>query len=143
VKPTVVFVIVTTLFAVVSVGVTAQSATPVVVRNQGEPLIFDVREYNRSWILGDTSGDGRTDYALQMDSNGRKKTEAVDHNNDGFMDNFYFYENGVLHMQKLDTNHDGQIDLWIFMHRGVYIREYHRDTNHDGTVDLVRSFGES
>lgn len=139
----VITVVGTTLLTFSLVGVFAQSATPVVVRNEGEPLIFDVREYSRSWILGDTSGDGRTDYALQMDDRGRKKMEAVDHNNDGFMDNFYIYENGVLQMQKLDTNHDGQIDLWIFMYRGVYIREYQRDTNHDGTIDLVRTFGES
>ncbi len=123
--------------------VSAQTAEPVVARDSEEPLIFDVQQYNSSWIVGDTSGDGQTDYALKLDDQGQKKYEAVDYNNDGSMDNFYFYRNGVLHRQELDTNHDGSVDLWIFMHDGVRVRAYHRDTNHDGTADLIREFGDA
>jgi hypothetical protein len=107
------------------------------------PRIFDVEEYDSSWITGDTSGDGSTDYALKLDENGRKRYEAVDFNNDGLMDDFYYYRNEVLIREELDSNFDGRIDLWIFMHDGVRVERYERDTNYDGTADLIRDFGES
>ena len=105
--------------------------------------IFDVDEYDRTWLLGDTRNDGRTDYALKRDDRGRKRFEAVDFNGDGFMDDFYLYSGGVLVRQELDTNFDGAIDLWIYMHDGARVAGYERDTDYDGTVDLVKEFGDS
>ena len=105
--------------------------------------IFDVDEYDVTWLLGDTRNDGRTDYALKRDDRGRKRFEAVDFNGDGLMDDFYLYIGGVLVRQELDTNFDGAVDLWIFMHDGVRVAAYERDTNYDGTVDLVKEFGDS
>ena len=111
--------------------------------DEKEPRILNVDDYGEAWITGDTNNNGRIDYALRLDDRGRKEREAVDHNNDGYMDNFYYYRNGVLSRQELDTNYDGKIDLWIFMYDGVRVQRYERDTNHDGTADLVREFGGS
>ncbi|MDA3948226.1 MAG: hypothetical protein PF508_03285 [Spirochaeta sp.] len=105
--------------------------------------IFDVDEYDETWLVGDTRNDGRTDYALKRDDQGRKWFEAVDFNGDGLMDDFYLYSSGTLVRQELDTNFDGAIDLWIHMHDGVRVAGYERDTNYDGTIDLVKEFGDS
>ncbi|MFW6228130.1 MAG: hypothetical protein ACOC2V_01610 [Alkalispirochaeta sp.] len=104
--------------------------------------IFDVDEYDGTWIMGDTDNDGVEDYALKLDERGNKRYEAVDFNGDGLMDDFYFYRNGALHREELDTNFDGVIDLWIYMHDGVRIAGYDRDTDYDGHVDLTKEFGE-
>lgn len=93
--------------------------------------------------MGDRNNDGVTDYALRLDDSGEKKYEAVDHNHDGIMDNFYFYSQGLLKRQEIDTNFDGNIDLWVFMDDGVHVKGFDRDTNHDGQVDLVRRYGEN
>lgn len=108
-----------------------------------EERILSVEDYREPWITGDSNGDGAVDYALRLDDRGRKEREAVDHNNDGMMDNFYYYQNGVLSRQEIDTNYDSNIDLWIYMYDGARVDRYERDTNHDGTIDLVRTFGES
>lgn len=105
--------------------------------------IFDVDEYDSTWITGDTNGDGRRDYALKLDERGDKRYEAVDFNFDGMMDDFYLYKNGALFREELDTNFDGRIDLWIFMHDGVRVEGYERDTDYDGVVDIVKEFGRS
>jgi hypothetical protein len=126
------------------VVVSAQTAERGSTRNDEgkEELILSVDEYRSPWITGDTNNDGRTDYALELTERGHKRREAVDYNNDGFMDNFYFYRNGVLERQKIDTNYDGNIDLWVHMYDGVRVRGYERDTNHDGEIDLVKNFGD-
>lgn len=111
--------------------------------DEDTPRIFNVEDYDSSWITGDTSGNGNIDYALKLDENGRKRFEVADFNNDGLMDDFYYYRNEVLVREELDTNYDGRIDLWIFMHDGVRVERYERDTNFDGTADLVRDFGQS
>lgn len=104
--------------------------------------IFDVDDYGEAWITGDTSSDGSVDYALQLNDENEKRYEAMDYNQDGMMDDFYIYRNGVLHAELLDTNFDGEIDLWIYMHDGVRVRGYERDTNYDGSIDLVKEFGD-
>ena len=90
----------------------------------------------------DQDFDGKPDYHLKFDKNGRKILEEMDFNRDGKMDDYYFYENGVLVERKIDTNHDGKIDIWVFIHEGVYIEKYERDTDFDGEVDVVKDFGE-
>lgn len=121
--------------------VSAQTVGAPTVRSEPEQQhIFRVTEYGAPWITGDTSGNGKVDYAIKVDEFGRKVAEAVDYNGDGFMDDFYTYRAGVLVRQELDTNFDQRIDLWIFMEEGVYVRGYHRDTNHDGVIDVRREF---
>ena len=105
---------------------------------------FDVTMYRESdgWIIADTSGDGKTDYALKLDRDLKKEMEVIDFNNDGSMDNFYFYRRDARIREEIDTNHNGRIDLWVHIEGGVYIVRYERDTNHDGQIDLVKRFVE-
>lgn len=119
----------------------AQTMDPREDRQEDLPRIFPVDEYDSTWIVGDTNGDGRIDYALKRTEEGLKRFEVIDYNGDGLMDDFYFYQNEVLFREELDTNYDGRIDLWIYMYDGVRIERYERDTNYDGTIDLVRDFG--
>jgi hypothetical protein len=106
-----------------------------------DPIIFPVSEYGDEWILGDTDGNGKVDYALRRNDQGRKDREAVDYDGDGSMDDFYFYNaRGVLVRQEVDTNYDGAVDLWVYLHRGVYVSGYERDTDYDGEVDLQKEF---
>ncbi len=122
----------------------AQSGDSSFLNPEGEePRIYSVEEYDGSWITGDTNQDSRVDYALQLDEFGLKLYEVMDFNSDGLMDDFYFFQGGVLQREELDTNYDGEIDLWIHMHRGVYVRAYERDTDYDGIVDLIKDFDES
>jgi hypothetical protein len=44
---------------------------------------------------------------------GKKIKESVDTNNDGKMDDFYFYENNLLVREELSTKFDGKIDMWV------------------------------
>ena len=112
-------------------------------QDEEDPLIFDVEEYGEEWLVGDTSGDGRVDYALRRNDAGEKEREAVDFDGDGQMDDFYFYTpRGALEGQLVDTNYDGAIDLWITIHDGVYVSGYRRDTDYDGEIDLEKEFGE-
>lgn len=104
---------------------------------------FDVGEYGERWIVSDRDDDGRTDYAIYVDEDNVKVREAVDFNNDGHMDDFYFYDNEVLERQEVDTNYDQSIDLWVYMHRGVWVERYERDTDHDGEPDVVRNFDDT
>lgn len=104
---------------------------------------FDVAEYGDRWVLGDRNEDGITDYAVYLDEDNYKVREAVDHDEDGYMDDFYYYSNEVLQRQEVDTNYDQAIDLWVYMHRGVWVESYERDTDHDGEPDVVKNFDQS
>jgi len=86
-------------------------------------------------MLLDRNEDGIVDYAVQIDDRGEKVREAMDFNNDGLMDDFYFYSNGVLQRQEVDTNYDRRIDVWIYLRRGVYIEKWERDRDYDGVID--------
>lgn len=87
------------------------------------------------WLLLDRNEDGLIDYAVRLAENGNKLREALDFNHDGFMDDFYVYQNDVLQREEIDSNFDQQIDIWIFMHRGVYIQMWERDNDFDGVID--------
>jgi len=120
------------LFAIGSVGET---------KDNKPALPVAVAEYSADdWILVDRNGDGKIDYALKQDKNGTKICEAFDCNYDGRMDNFYFYETGVLARQEIDTKFVGKIDLWVYLYQGVYISAYER-ANSDGVLSLVKVFG--
>lgn len=109
-----------------------------------DPVVrFDPAAYTAGWLTADRDGDGRVDYAVQVDERGRKLREAMDFNLDGLMDDFYFYSNDVLQRQEVDSNFDQAIDIWIYMWRGVYVRKWERDTDHDGLVDIIRDYDQS
>ena len=90
----------------------------------------------------DRDYDSRIDYCVKIDNSGNTVYEELDFNNDGSMDDFYFFSNGVLTHRKVDTNYDGLVDLWVYLEEGIYITRYERDTDFDGTVDITKTFGE-
>jgi hypothetical protein len=131
------------VFLGVGIGAAAQGAeNPGARRDQRHSVpVFPVGEYDSSWMVLDRSGNGSIDYAIKLDRNLEKVMEAVDHDNNGFMDDFYFYnEDSVFIRQEIDTNGNQAIDLWIHIEDGVYVRKWERDTNHDGTPDLVKEY---
>ncbi|MFO8063454.1 MAG: hypothetical protein R6V29_02365 [Spirochaetia bacterium] len=139
----------TVVLVVIAVGLTAgdlaaQAEDDREPREPAEDQFFDAERYDDDeWMVDDRNDDGSVDYAVRIDEDLMKDREAVDHNHDGKMDDFYFYSNEVLQRQELDTNHDGSIDLWVFIKDGVYVERYERDTNHDGVADEIRDYAES
>ena len=127
---------------ILSAPLSAHASDPQPARPLAPDQHFDVNAYSdgAGWIVGDTNGNGRIDYALKLNERFLKEMEAVDTNHDGRMDNFYFYRNEVLVREEIDSNHDGRIDLWVFLTGGIYIERYERDTNHDGVIDRVRRY---
>ncbi|MFW5728773.1 MAG: hypothetical protein ACOCYG_03845 [Spirochaetota bacterium] len=124
-------------------GLTAQERPSLPQGDEDDPdLYYDVEKYGDDWVLGDRNNDGSVDYAVYLDEDLLKTREVMDFNNDGLMDDFYFYENEVLVRQELDTNYDGAVDLWIHMHEGVYVRKWVRDTDYDGIPDVTKDYGE-
>ncbi len=85
--------------------------------------------------------DGLAEFLSGLNTGRKKLYEEYDFNQDGRMDDFYYYEAGRLVRQEIDTNFDGRIDLWVFLVQGIYIQRYERDTDFDGKVDVVRRFG--
>jgi hypothetical protein len=137
---TIVFVLVAGLVAVG--GVCALDPEMVGRSRPRNPEIrFDVAEYGETWYLDDMNGDGQIDFAQKNDENGQAILQAMDFNNDGFMDDFYFLNAGSLVRQELDTNFDGAIDLWVYVVDGIYVEGYERDLDHDGFIDVVRDYG--
>ena len=96
---------------------------------------------NTTKVTKDRNFDGKPDYELLYDNRARKIQEIVDFNFDGFMDDFYYYERGVLARRELDTNYDERIDLWVYLLKGVYISRIERDLDNDGEIDYVRQYG--
>ncbi|MGL4523989.1 MAG: hypothetical protein ACRCVN_00500 [Spirochaetia bacterium] len=70
-----------------------------------------------------------------------KSYEAMDSNDDGVLDTFYYYDaQGLRLRQELDSNYDGNIDIWIHFRNGVYIEKIVKDTNHDGKPDYEKVY---
>lgn len=132
--------VVALLATVFVLGVASAQAREAQGTEDEQKVFFDVGRYTSGWITSDSNGDGLVDYALKLTDRLQKEVEAMDFSNDGYMDNFYYYENDVLVRHELDTNGNQQIDLWVFMYRGVQVRGWERDTNHDGEADLFRSY---
>ncbi|MFP4113262.1 MAG: hypothetical protein ACOC2Y_02350 [Spirochaetota bacterium] len=102
---------------------------------------FDPEAYQDGWLTLDRNDDGTVDYAVMVNDAGNKVREAADFNRDGYMDDFYFYENGVLQREEIDSNYDQRIDIWIYLRRGVYIEMWERDTDYDGVIDVREQYG--
>lgn len=92
----------------------------------------------------DSNGDGRKDYSVRTDlDSGEKMMEVLDFNHDGKMDDFYFYDAGILRERAIDSNFDGLVDIWVYIEGGVYIAYYEKDTDFDGKMDKLRRYKEN
>jgi len=107
-----------------------------------EGLFWKVEDYGSNWIKADQNGDGRIDYAMLVDDRNRRLFEAIDFNHDGYMDDFYIYQNDVLIRREIDQTYNQKIDLWVYLREGVYVAGYERDTSGDGRIDRFRVYGE-
>ena len=102
------------------------------------------------WIRTDSTGgriieidrdyNGIADYAVVYDRDANLIEERLDFNNDGEMDDFYYYSNSVLQRREIDSNYDGKIDIWVYLEEGIYIQKFERDLDFDGTIDLVKDY---
>jgi len=92
----------------------------------------------------DSNEDGRTDYLVKtLAESGAKRMEILDFNHDGLMDDFYFYQEGILVERAIDSNYDGMVDVWVYIEEGVYIAYYERDNDYDGRMDELKRYTES
>ncbi len=91
----------------------------------------------------DRDYDGIADYMITYDADGNRIYEEQDFNYDGLMDDFYFYEEGLLSRREVDSNFDGKVDLWVSLIDGIYVKGYERDADYDGVVDIVKDFGKN
>ena len=89
----------------------------------------------------DRNGDGRIDYRVIYDANGKVSQEQLDFKGTGRMDTFYYYKDGVLDRVEIDSTGTGKIDIWVYLIDGKYVQRYERDTDGDGKPDVVRKFG--
>jgi len=102
---------------------------------------FDGLENTAPALEVDTNGNGQIDYLVKTHKKSNDKImEVLDYNHDGRMDDYYFYQEGVLKERAIDSNYDGRIDLWVFIGDGIYIQGYQRDSNFDGQMDEVESY---
>ena len=106
----------------------------------GEPdQWYEVSDGRVTRLSMDRNYDGRIDYTVIFDLQGRKVREEMDFDHDGQMDDFYFYEAGKLVRQEIDSNYDGQVDIWVYLD-GMYIQRVEMDTSFDGIVDTVQDY---
>jgi hypothetical protein len=102
---------------------------------------YEVTDGQVRGLSQDRNYDGRVDYLVEYDREGRKVREEMDFNFDGRMDDFYYFENGALIRQEIDSNFDQRIDVWVFL-EGPYIHRYEMDRDFDGRVDVVKDYGQ-
>jgi hypothetical protein len=134
-------------FSIVGAGAQKQAGKPG-AEPEGEPETstaallqhFSELEAAPAPHKADTNGDGMQDYYAQTNQSGAKVMEVMDFNHDGKMDDFYFYENGILQRRAVDSNYDEQIDLWVYLRGGVYIERYLRDADYNGSFETVKEF---
>lgn len=92
-------------------------------------------------ISRDTNFDGKVDSKLEMDAKSLSIYEESDFDLDGAMDNFYYYENGIIIRQEVDSNYDNKIDVWVhIVNEGKTISRYEKDLDYDGVIDKVKDF---
>ncbi len=103
--------------------------------------LYEKENEAETLVETDTNGDGQDDYFASTNEAGKKSMEVRDYNHDGFVDDFYFYSDGILQKRAVDTNYDRHIDLWVYIQGGIYIDSYKRDTNFDGKFDTTKEFG--
>lgn len=136
------FLVVGMLTLVLSSGYSIGPQSIGIERLLTEGLFWNIEDYNSSWITADQNRDGRIDYAMLLDSQNGRLFEAIDFNHDGYMDDFYIYQNDVLIRREIDQTNNQRIDLWVYLREGVYVAGYERDTTGDGRIDRFRVYGE-
>ncbi|MFO7849667.1 MAG: hypothetical protein R6V67_06880 [Spirochaetia bacterium] len=112
--------------------------------------IFDAEELTEEFysiegeetIELDTNDNDSVDYLYKTHGSGEKRAEALDYNHDGTMDDFYYYNEGVLQRREIDSNNDGKIDIWVYLDEGVYVSKFERDENHNGEIDVEKNYEE-
>lgn len=84
----------------------------------------------------------KSPYVVKFHPSSKEKMyEAIDSNDDGELDTFYYYHtDGKRTRQEIDTNHDGKVDVWIYFRDGIYIQRIAKDTDHDGRIDTERTY---
>ena len=114
------------------------------IKNGTEPIDVWIlsEDGTESWINRDNNSDGKADYSLRIDETARKISETMDFNFDGSMDDYYYYDAGVLRSREIDTNYDGSIDLRDYLEDGVYMARIERDLDFDGEFDYIKSYVE-
>lgn len=88
----------------------------------------------------DLNEDGVIDYVLVNDAKGLPEHEEYDYNLDGEMDDFLYYEKGVLVREEIDSDYDGKIDIWVHLAEGKYIVRWERDLDGDGKPDQLQDY---
>ncbi|MFP4490216.1 MAG: hypothetical protein ACLFNZ_01970 [Spirochaetaceae bacterium] len=119
-------------------------------REDEEKRIFDVEVLLEEFhslegeesIEVDTNDNGSIDYLYKTHESGEKRAEVLDYNHDGKMDDFYYYDEGVLQRREIDSNGNGRIDIWVHLDEGVYVKKFERDSNHNGEVDVEKDYEE-
>jgi hypothetical protein len=92
-------------------------------------------------VVEDRSAGGAVSYRVFYDRLGKVEHEELDYNQDGRMDTFYYYKDGVLQRVEIDSKGNGKIDIWVYLLDGTYVQRYERDTTGSGKPDVVRTFG--
>jgi len=90
-------------------------------------------------LIGDP-GAPPSNAKVIRDLAGRLVRVEVDTNDDGKMDVFNHYQDGVALRQERDTNFDGKIDLWLTLDAEGAVTQARMDDNHDGQVDLEEEY---
>lgn len=126
--------------------------TPLCAEDEEEETrIFDIEllvdEFHSSQEDGETiemdsNDDGSVDYLIRTSSKGEKSAEMLDYDHNGRMDDFYYYDEGVLISRAIDSNADGRIDIWVYLDEGVYVKRYERDVDYDGEIETVKDYEE-
>lgn len=102
---------------------------------------FEALENTAPAMELDSNEDGQVDYLIKVDlESGKKVMEVLDYNHDGAMDDFYFYEKGILKERAIDSNFDQMIDFWVYITEGIYINSYEKDSDFDGVMDQEKIY---
>ena len=95
----------------------------------GSPLIASD---NASIKKRDVNNDGIADQVAEFDPQGKLITLAVDDNNDGVMDTFQYYVDGVIVRLEKNLDNEPGIDMRVYFKEGKRIRQERLDD--DGRV---------
>ena len=134
----------TGLLLVATVPLAADEPTKLGDRKVDTPsLPVAVSDYDDTWKKTDSDNSGQIDYAVKYDEKGRIIYEVFSHFQNGFMDVFRFYEDGVPVREEIDSTGNHRIDLWVYLYQGIYISRWERSSNHDGVIDKIKVFGKT
>jgi hypothetical protein len=80
-------------------------------------------------------------YQERRANNGALQYQAIDTNEDGQFDTFYYYNaKGQLERQEIDSDHNGKIDIKIHYVDGIYIVMIEKDVDGNGSFREKKRF---